>query len=136
METRRWTNPSLPQTLQIAVFLLYIEAVFGLLFPAQLEHSTPSSRPRACCASAWPRRWPAGPIDRQRPQVGLPAGPGCGAGAAGRPADARAGHQLRDQDVPATCPLEYNPIGLLFEIALVALLLHPQSREHEPIWFK
>lgn len=32
METRRWTNPSLPQTLQIAVFLLYADAVFGLLF--------------------------------------------------------------------------------------------------------
>ena len=32
METRRWTNPSQPQTLQIAVFLLYIDAVFGVLF--------------------------------------------------------------------------------------------------------
>ena len=32
METRRWTNPTQPQTLQIAVFLLYIEAVFGVLF--------------------------------------------------------------------------------------------------------
>src|SRR5207302_7360230 len=31
METRRWTNPSQPQTLQIAVFLLYINAVFALL---------------------------------------------------------------------------------------------------------
>ena len=40
------------------------------------------------------------------------------------------------QNVPATSPLEYNPIGLLFEIALVVLLLHPQSREHERIWFK
>jgi hypothetical protein len=28
----RWTNPSLPQTLQIAVFLFYIDAVFGVLF--------------------------------------------------------------------------------------------------------
>ena len=32
METRRWTNPGQPQTLQIAVFLLYINAAFGLLF--------------------------------------------------------------------------------------------------------
>jgi hypothetical protein len=31
METRRWTNPSQPQTLQIAVFLLYIDAFFALL---------------------------------------------------------------------------------------------------------
>src|SRR2546423_1401107 len=30
-EPRRWTNPSQPQTLQIAVFLLYINAFFALL---------------------------------------------------------------------------------------------------------
>jgi hypothetical protein len=28
---RRWLNPSQPQTLQIAVLLLYIDAVFGIL---------------------------------------------------------------------------------------------------------
>jgi hypothetical protein len=33
METRRWTNPSQPQTLQIAVFLLYANAVLGVLLP-------------------------------------------------------------------------------------------------------
>ena len=32
METRRWTNPSQPQTLYIATFLLYFDAVFTLLF--------------------------------------------------------------------------------------------------------
>jgi hypothetical protein len=32
METRRWTNPSQPQTLYMATFLLYINAVFSLLF--------------------------------------------------------------------------------------------------------
>ena len=31
METRRWVNPSQPQTLQIAVFLLYINAFFSVL---------------------------------------------------------------------------------------------------------
>ena len=31
MALTRWTNPSLPQTLQIGMFLLYIEAVFGVL---------------------------------------------------------------------------------------------------------
>jgi hypothetical protein len=34
-----------------------------------------------------------------------------------------------------------NPLGtdlltLMFEIALLALLLHPQSREYQRIWFK
>src|SRR5258706_10524537 len=32
MQTRRWVNPSQPQTLQIAVFLLYAQAAFALLF--------------------------------------------------------------------------------------------------------
>lgn len=32
METRRWTNPSQPQTLQIAVWLLYFNAIWGILF--------------------------------------------------------------------------------------------------------
>jgi hypothetical protein len=34
MRTTRWTNPSLPQTLQLGMFLLYIGAVFGVLFGA------------------------------------------------------------------------------------------------------
>ena len=29
-----------------------------------------------------------------------------------------------------------NLISLLFAIALVALLLHPQSRDYQRIWFK
>ena len=31
--------------------------------------------------------------------------------------------------------LSRDPIGLLFEIALIALLLHPQSRDYQRIWF-
>ena len=29
-----------------------------------------------------------------------------------------------------------NLINLMFEVALVALLLHPMSRDYERIWFK
>ena len=32
MQTRRWLNPSLCQTLQIAVILLYLVGAFALLF--------------------------------------------------------------------------------------------------------
>src|SRR3954470_3194224 len=32
MQTRRWLDPSQPQTLQVAVFLLYAQAVVTLLF--------------------------------------------------------------------------------------------------------
>jgi uncharacterized membrane protein (DUF485 family) len=36
----------------------------------------------------------------------------------------------------ANAALSTDLLQLLFEIALVALLLHPQSREYEHIWFK
>ena len=32
METRRWTNPTQPQTLQSSVILLYVGAAFSILF--------------------------------------------------------------------------------------------------------
>ncbi|MDP1821231.1 MAG: hypothetical protein Q8K58_15230 [Acidimicrobiales bacterium] len=32
METTRWTNPSQPQTLQSSVILLYVNAAFSILF--------------------------------------------------------------------------------------------------------
>src|SRR3954449_11179211 len=37
MQTRRWVDPSQPQTLQIAVFLLYAQAALLLLFGAFLS---------------------------------------------------------------------------------------------------
>ena len=33
-------------------------------------------------------------------------------------------------------PFAADIISLLFEIALVALLVHPQSREYQKVWFK
>src|SRR5689334_5843876 len=32
MKTRRWTNPSQPQTLYMATFLLYLEGVLSVIF--------------------------------------------------------------------------------------------------------
>ena len=58
METRRWTNPSQPQTLYMATFLLYINAAFALIFggflnpivivvaAASTAHATLGRRPR------------------------------------------------------------------------------------------
>ena len=37
METRRWTNPSQPQTLYLAVVLFYINAVMSLIFGNYVE---------------------------------------------------------------------------------------------------
>jgi hypothetical protein len=33
-------------------------------------------------------------------------------------------------------PLDYDVIGLIFEVALLALLVHPRSREYQKIWLE
>ena len=117
METRRWTNPSQPQTLQIAVFLLYFRAFFGLLTG----------------------------VFGGAPLLIL-IGAGQGAGAYGVANEKRWGYSLSVAmsfapaalRVLASGPgalLSVNPITLLFEVALIALLLHPQSRDYQRIWF-
>jgi hypothetical protein len=117
METRRWTNPHQPQTLQIAVFLLYINAVFAVLF---------------------------GGIGTIYGLVIIIGGAGAGYGIAN---EQRWGYYLgvTVAFVPIVLRIlilgvgeafTVDPLSLLFEIALIALLIHPQSREYERIWFK
>ena len=109
---RQWTNPSQPQTLQIAVFLLYINAVFALLFGG------------------------LGSV------YGLMIIAGGVAGGLGIAQEKRWGYgvALAVSLLPfvliiAGKALVTGFIGLMFDIALVALLLHPQSREYQRIWF-
>ena len=118
MQTRRWLNPTQPQTLQIAVFLLYINAVFIVL---------------TFLRTGW-----------------LPfliiAGGGVGAGY-GIANERKWGYGLGIvmSFLPFALRAYYGGLGnilttdalsLMFEIALVALLLHPQSRDYQRIWFK
>ncbi len=119
-ETRRWVNPAQPQTLQIAVFLLYINAAFALL-DMLLYPGTRSLFNILLIA----------------------AGVAAGYNIAN---ERKFGYALGI--VMAFLPfglrfLVYgNPlegaglISLVFEIALVALLLHPMSRDYQRIWFK
>jgi hypothetical protein len=118
MQTRRWLNPAQPQTLQIAVLLLYINAVFSLL---------------AFLQTSW-----------------LPYGllaVGGAAGGYGIANERRWGYGIgvAMAIAPFLVRLHYNGVGaifttdvltLMFEVALVALLLHPQSRDYQRIWFK
>jgi hypothetical protein len=119
METRRWTNPSQPQTLQIAVFLLYANAVFALLLAA-------------------------GPILLLSAIAG-------GIGAYGIANSRKWGYQLAvlasGIDVTLLVVLPFLQIGpeLVFDlqylilivipVALFCALIHPESREHQRIWF-
>ena len=117
MQTRRWVNPSQPQTLQIAVFLLYINAALALLsgavFGAGLLFIIGSVAGGYGIANE--QKWGYG--------VGLAA--------------ALLFPVLRfslggfDGLLRGT-----GFINLMFEVALIALLLHPQSREYQRIWFK
>ena len=118
MQTRRWLNPTQPQTMQIAVFLLYINAFFIVLtflrtgwFPFLL---IAGGGVAAGYGIANERKW----------------GYGLGLVMAFLPFILRAYYGGLGN------VLTTDAISLMFEIALVALLLHPQSRDYQRIWFK
>ncbi len=116
---RRWLNPAQPQTLQIAVMLLYLSAAFGLfgmlvrgsLFPALVL--IVAAQAAGAYGIANERRW----------------GYWLALAAALLPfvlAFLLTGNPI----------LAGDPLSLLFQIALVALLVHPQSRDYRRIWFR
>ena len=115
---RRFLNPAQPQTLQIAVFLLYANAAFTLFAMIRYGYFAPLF-------------------------LGLVAGGILGG--FGIANERKWGYGLAI--VVAILPFAYsflvtgNPFNtdlltLMFRIALVALLLHPQSRDYQRIWFK
>jgi hypothetical protein len=114
METRRWLNPSQPQTLQIAVFLLYFNAAFTLIFGgfSVIGILIVAGSAGAGFGIANEQKW----------------GYGLGLAMAFLPFALRL--------LAGVSILGYSVINLMFEIALVALLLHPQSRDYQRIWFK
>ena len=119
MERRRWLNQSQPQTLVFACFLLYLNAAFALLGVL----------------------FSLGGLDPLTTIV-IAAGVGGGYGIAN---ERKWGYMLAlgAAFAPLVIPLMFGvnplsagPINLLFEILLVVLLLHTQSREYQRIWFK
>jgi hypothetical protein len=119
METTRWTNPSLPQTLQSSVILLYMKAAVTLLFGLGLGG------------------------------VALLMIGGYVAGGYGIANERRWGYQVAVGVAFSPFILGYLVIGwrgvfpttfsgllsVAFDILLIALLLHHQSREYQRIWF-
>ena len=134
METRRWINHSLPQTLMVATFLLYFRGAFTLLlfsdegwFQAALGGGT------------------GGTLNLIRLIVGVGSiGAGylianeqrkgwiLGIAMAAAPLLARLIGSMRFR----VSPLETDFIGLIFDVALFVCLVHPMSREHQRVWFK
>ncbi len=122
METRRWTNPSQPQTLYLATWLLYLNAGIALLLvliggigPLELLISLVGVA--AALGIAEEKRW----------------GYLTGVIVAGLALVVRLRPLLADLG------LVFSPnylLYLVFPVALFALLVHPMSRDYQRIWFK
>jgi len=143
---RRWVNPSQPDLLQIAVFLGYIRAVFALIttldaqfvvFPLstlEVGDNGPSNillkivltgllgGEALLLANGRRIGWRLLLAGAALPLLGRLL--------------VMFGISFSDIDVDPTSPLDYDVIGLIFEIALVALLLHPRSRQYEKVWLE
>jgi len=118
METRRWTNPSQPQTLYMATFLLYIEAFFNVLagFHQPLVIVLAVGQVAGGMGIANEKRWGyylavGVSVLALLPLLFIVAG--------------GVGHLFSLSVI----------LAFLFPVALFALLLHPMSREYQKIWF-
>jgi uncharacterized membrane protein (DUF2068 family) len=121
METRRWTNPTQPQTLQIAVLLLYINAVFGVLFGAVF--TLPGlilvvAQAASGFGIANERKW------------------GYWLGVAAAAFGLLPFALIIASDGVGSIFNIALLINLVFPAALFALLLHPMSRDYQRIWFR
>lgn len=123
MDTRRWVNPQQPQTLYIAQLLMYFRGGFLLVFGVVLGASLAVSEllfavglVMAAYGIANERRWGY--------KLGIAAA-----------ALALAG-SLLDLNFDHFGRLLSQLIGLMFDIALIALLLHPMSRGYQRYWPK
>jgi hypothetical protein len=116
MSANRWLDRTQPQTLFMAVILLYINAAFSVLSALSGGFA-----------------------------LGLVLAAGGVAAGYGIANQKKWGYALgvAMAVLPFVLQLLFlgNPfavglVSLMFEIALLALLLHPQSREYQRIWFK
>ena len=113
----RWTNPSLPQTLQMGMFLLYIDAFFGLLrltIPIGLLIVICSALAGLGIANEYKWGWRLGVAVSSIAVAFL------------------ALTVLADPGEIFDITLLINAI---FPIAQFALLVHPQSRQYQKVWF-
>lgn len=119
METRRWTNPTQPQTLYLAQFLLYFSAAFallGLLFGLG-GSLIPLVGGFAAFGIANEKKW----------------GWLLGVAIALLNLGFQALVVLGDFGLLGNVSFL---IGLMFDVALAVCLLHPQSREYQKVWFR
>ena len=119
MNEMKWVNQFQPQTLVMATILCYIDAVFGLLFGVVATSVFAGLAIIICLAAggigiANEKRW------------------GYTVAVVGAVGQLIMLFVVFGASVLTSTVL----INLLFDGALVALLLHPMSREYQRIWFK
>ncbi len=112
---QRFFDPSQPQTLQIATFLLYLDAAFAFL--GGLANGIGLLVAAAYAGGAY----------------GMANGKKWGYGLALGVAVLQLVLLMSAGSIDQL--LRAHTIQVMFAVALVALLLHPQSREYQRIWF-
>lgn len=140
MPPRRWYNPNVPQTLAIAQILLYINAVFTFLYEVVGPRGGTAAMVRFLAVVAVAAYvYGAQGIANEKKlgwQVGVAA--------------AFSPFVLRFLEIQTALgslvsmgdKIQYTVglkggglLNVIFDIALIALLLHPMSRNHQKIWF-
>lgn len=120
VQPRQWTNQRQPQTLQIAVFLLYADAVLAVLFGqifSGIGLLLAAGSAVAGYQIANDRRW----------------GYVLGVAVAGFRVALLGLFILGNLTEVANL---YFLISLVFPVALLMALVHPTSREYQRIWFE
>jgi hypothetical protein len=113
----RWTNPSLPQTLQMGMFLLYIDAFFGLLsltIPIGLLIVICSALAGLGIANEYKWGWKLGVAVSTLSLVPLVL--------------------ILADDIGKLFDISLL-IYAIFPVAQFALLVHPLSRQYQKVWF-
>ena len=141
LKNRQWFNNSLPQMLQIAVFLLYWGAFWSVISFFDALNPPPGAEDRplwllALLLALIPLQILGG--------VGLAEGRKQGyqlaVAAAFAPFAVRALTVIFDGDgligAFRYVLLGGSFINFMFEAALLALILHPKSRDHAKVWFR
>lgn len=109
---QQWFDRSQPQTMQSAVMLLYLEAVFGFVFGSRYLEGYELLIIVGYAAGGF----------------GIANGKKWGYGLAVGCVGVRLLLYLSDG-------LFEDPISLMLTVAIAALLLHPESRNYQRIWF-
>ncbi|MEZ5373365.1 MAG: hypothetical protein R2704_11635 [Microthrixaceae bacterium] len=132
MEARRWTNRSLPQTLQIANILLYIDAFFlviGIVFGPKGFGAVAGALLALSVAGYLIGGLGLANEEKRGYIVAILA--------SFSPFILRAFDAFAASEFALIYILGLrSPLNLLFEAALIALLLHTQSQSYVSTWFK